>query len=454
MTHPVDDRLRVFVEALRGESSRRPGKGLGRFARLVRGGTGLMARVLSASRLGSDATLGDAELEKLEALVMSLGELKGLPMKLGQVMSYLEVDMPEEARRLLSLLQTQSPATPFAGVERILREDLGPRAEPLLSGMERTPISVASIGQVYRARLPDGAQVAVKVRHPEIEAAIRSDFHAASVGTRFAGALAPGMGATARDLVQELEARLLEECDYRLEAERQRLFASFFAGDEGIIVPKVHGEWCGARVLTTTWWAGADFESFCTRASQPERDMVGAKLFDFYIGTLYRHGVFHADPHPGNYQFVGDGRVVVFDYGCVRIFEPEVARAFAALAEAVRADDRAQVGAALSGLGAAPSTNDAAYARIRGLMRSFFGPMLTPGARRIDGRIVVDIGQITRDKLALARLRLPGRLMFLFRIRFGLYAVLSRLGAVCDWAALERQFAEKGDVRAFVGPSR
>ena len=164
---------------------------------------------------------------------------------------------------------------------------------------------------------------------------------------------------------------------------------------------------------------------------------------NFYLGTLYRTGTFHADPHPGNYHFREDGRVVVFDYGCVREFRPAAVQAFVELADAVRADDRARIHAALRRLGAEPTPNDAAYVHLRQLLRSFFGPMLRAGPRRVEGRIVVDMKQVMRDKLALMKLRLPGRFMFLFRIRFGLYAVLSRLGSVCDWASMEQRFAEE-----------
>jgi predicted unusual protein kinase regulating ubiquinone biosynthesis (AarF/ABC1/UbiB family) len=330
---------------------------------------------------------------------------------------------------------------------------LGKAAETLLARLEREPVAIASIGQVFRGRLPDGTAVAVKVRHPDIEEAIRSDFRAATVGTGLAGALAPGIGLTGREFVSEMRARLLEECDYRLEAERQTLFGSLYQGHPVVVVPEVVEAWCGPRVLTTRWETGAPFEEFRQRASQAERNRAGQALFDFYIGTLYRHGLFHADPHPGNYQFRDDGKLVVFDYGCVRLFEPDVAQAFVALADAVRSDDRARVSAALRGLGAEPSANDAAYAHLRTLLRSFFRPMLTPGPRRIDGRIVVDMKQMTRDKLAIARLRLPGRFMFLFRIRFGLYAVLSRLGSVCDWASLEHGFAEQAGLTAGTRPA-
>lgn len=429
-----------FIDKLRAEARRGPGSGLGRMARMVRGGAGLAAGVLRER--GADAALSLRDVRRVEALVTRLGELKGLPMKFGQIMSYLEVEMPDEMRELLALLQTQSPATPFDKVEAVIREDLGARAGVLLESLEREPVSIASIGQVHRGRLPDGTPAAVKVRHPDIEEAIRSDFRAATMGTGFAGLVMPGMGATARDFVDELRTRLLEECDYALEADRQERFASLYEGHPEVVVPAVHRDWCGPRVLTASWEEGQDFETFRTRAGQPERDRAGATLFDFYIGTLYRHDVFHADPHPGNYHF-RDGRVVVFDYGCVRVFGPGVTRAFVRLANAVRDDDRRSVCDALRGLGARPSENDAAYDHLRRLLRSFFRPMLEEGRRRIDGRIIIDMNEIMRDKLAVARLRLPGRLMFLFRIRFGLYSVLSRLGAVCDWAALERGLASE-----------
>jgi predicted unusual protein kinase regulating ubiquinone biosynthesis (AarF/ABC1/UbiB family) len=443
MSDGKHDRLELFREALRKESTSEPGHGLGRFARLVRGGAGLATSVLSASRQGARASLDERDWQKLETLVTRLGELKGLPMKMGQIMGTLEVDLPDEARRLLGLLQTQSPATPFARVEQVLREDLGVRADALLAGLEREPVAVASIGQVHRARLPDGTPVAVKVRHPDIEQAIRSDLRGAALGTGFAGTFMPGMAATAREFVQETQERFLEECDYRLEARRQQLFHSFYANHPVIVVPEVYLPWCGPRVLTTRWETGLELDEFAARASQHQRDVAGTALFELYVGTLYRHGVFHADPHPGNYVFRDDGRVVVFDYGCVRVFEPDAARAFVALAQAVRADDRERISAALRGLGAEPSSNDAAYEHLRRLLRSFFGPMLTPGPRPIDGRIAFDLRRTTRDKLALARLRLPGRFVFLFRIRFGLYAVLSRLRAVCDWGAMEQSFAEQ-----------
>ncbi len=438
METPPPDPLEQFRNHLREESDRGPGKGFGRFTRLLGGGLGLARSLAKAGKTGSTGPSA-RDLEKMQAIVERLGTLKGLPMKMGQIMSYLEVDLPEETRQILSLLQTQSPATPWERVESILQEDLGDSAR--LLRMEKTPASIASIGQVHRGILPDGTNVAVKVRHPDIEDAIRSDFRSAHVGMLFASAIMPGMGATARDFMAEMESRMLEECDYLLEAKRQILFGELFQNHSTIIVPAVHEEFCGPRVLVTNWESGLDAESFRNQATSAQLDQAGAALFDFYIGTLYRHGLFHADPHPGNYLFRHDGKVVVFDFGCVREFEPQVVNAFVALAHAVQKDDRNQICAALRDLGAEPSQNDDAWAHLRRLLRSFFGPLLTPGPHRMESRIVVNSGQIFRDKMALARLRLPGKLMFLFRIRFGLFAVLARLGAVQDWAALEESFS-------------
>jgi predicted unusual protein kinase regulating ubiquinone biosynthesis (AarF/ABC1/UbiB family) len=168
------------------------------------------------------------------------------------------------------------------------------------------------------------------------------------------------------------------------------------------------------------------------------RNELGVALFRFYVGTLYQHGVFHADPHPGNYAFPEQGGLVIYDFGCVRCFERETVAAFARLLAALRSERDDELHAALLALGAHPP--EAELAEMRQLLRGFFAPMLTPGARAIDAGAALAGKELLRDKRRLARLGLPGRFLFLFRLRFGLYAVLARLGAVADWAALEMRW--------------
>jgi len=436
-----DDLAAALVDRLRAAPARAvPTSGLGRIARTASAAARTAGAALSGRlRRRGDGGLAGADLAAIEKLVTSLGELKGVAMKAGQMLGYLDESLPAEMRSLLSVLQTQSQPAPFEAVAATVREDVGAAADELLARLDPAPVSVASIGQVHRGRLPDGTDVAVKVRHPGIDVAIRSDFRAAGVGKVMARLLAPGGAAAVRDNIAEAEARFLEECDYRLEAERQERFGRLFAGHPVVVVPAVHRRWSGPRVLTTTWEPGLGLDAFLAGDPAPAlRDRLGAALFEVYLGTLYRHGIFHADPHPGNYAFRGDGRLVVFDYGCVREFEPELVRALVALGAAVRADDEPAIRAALVGLGAQPPDD---LGHVRGLLRGFFAPMLTPGRHPIDAAISVEMRQVVKDKRAIVRMQLPASMLFLFRIRFGLYAVLARLGAVCDWSALETSFA-------------
>ncbi len=423
-------------DALLAAESTVPTSTLGRLWRGGKSAIGVGA-ALARARRGEALEPGD-----LAALVGEFGELKGVAMKAGQMLGYLDASLPEELRSALALLQTAAPRSSAAEVAAVIRGALGERGEALLAGMEAEPVAVASIGQVHRARLPDGAVVAVKVRHPGIEAAIRADFRAASVGgtlgALIGGGAVPGM-------IEEARQTFLEECDFVLEAERQRRFAAFFAGDPEIVVPEVVGEWSGAGVLVSRWNAGQGFEEYLAGAPpQAERDRLGAAIFRFWVRSLHQAGLFHADPHPGNFAIAADGRLIVYDYGCVRELEPALRRGFAGLAAATRADDVEAMAAAITTLGGQPPTSRRGRDDLRRLLRGFFGPLCTPGPRAIAPDEGFEARGVLHDKRTVLALRLPPRLLFLFRLRFGLYAVLARLGARVDWARLEGAWAAEG----------
>jgi predicted unusual protein kinase regulating ubiquinone biosynthesis (AarF/ABC1/UbiB family) len=351
-------------------------------------------------------------------------------MKAGQMLGYLDPTMPEELRGALSLLQTVAPTTPFETVRRSVNEAIQ---------LDERPIAVASIGQVHRGRLPDGSEVAVKVRHPEIKKALAADFRTASVGKIVA--LIAGAGSV-KGMIDEARTAFLEECDFSLEASRQERFRALFAGDEVIEIPEVCKDWCSDGVLVTRWLPGDPLDRFLLRASQAERDRAGEALFRFWLRTLYRDGLFHGDPHPGNFAFREGGTIALYDFGCVREFDALLRRGFARLASATRADDLPGIVDALRTLGARPPEDDAGREHIRTLLRGFFAPLLLPGRRRIAPDEGIGARDVMRDKRAILRMELPPRMLFLFRLRFGLYAVLARLGAECDWSALERTWAE------------
>src|SRR5919197_276767 len=421
-----------------------PTTSLGRLRRTAR----------AALRVGADQLLrrfsGEKGLdaETIERVVLSLGELKGMAMKVGQVLSYVDTPfLTAQARELFAVLQRQAQAMPLVVVEAALRDAFGPRAEPLSATLEREPVATASIGQVHRARLPDGTPVAVKVRHPGIEAAIRADFRSAQTGKVLAQLLAPGAQVQVDEAIAEARERLLEECDYDLERRRQQRFVEIFRGHPSISIPAVHEAWCSLRVLTTTWQEGRTLEEFQTRATQAARDRAGEALYEFYIGTLYRHCLFNADPHPGNLLFGEDGSVAILDHGCVRKFDLQTVASAARLSNAVREDRREIIVDALRHLGAKALEDDASFEVTRGLLRGFFQPTLEHGPHRMRGDVTVEARQVLASKRALLRLRLPGRLLFLYRIRFGLYSVLARVGAILDWRALEERFTREALAR-------
>lgn len=405
--------------------------------RLWRGGKSALGVTTALSR----ARKGDLDPEVIAALVGELGELKGIAMKAGQMLGYIDASVPPELRSALALLQTAAPRSSAAEVAATIRDALGERGEALLAGMEVEPFAVASIGQVHRGRLPDGTEVAIKVRHPGIDAAIRADFRAASVGSVF-GALIGGAAVTG--MIDEARQAFEEECDFVLEAARQRRFQAIFADDPEIVIPEVLGEWSGPGVLVTRWTPGRSLDELLAEdPPQAERDRIGAALFRVWMRALYRDGLFHGDPHPGNFAIAGDGRVIVYDFGCVREVDRELRRGFAALAAAARVDDVAAMAAAIASVGGRAPTRPRDLADLRRLVRGFFGPLVTPGARTIAADEGFEARGVLHDKRFLIGLRLPARLLFLFRLRFGLYAVLARLGASVDWAALEGAWAQE-----------
>jgi predicted unusual protein kinase regulating ubiquinone biosynthesis (AarF/ABC1/UbiB family) len=413
----------------------------GRFGRLWR--TGRSAAGVARAVLGSrDRPI---DVDAIAKLTSRLGELKGIAMKAGQVVGYIDPSLPPELRELFSVLQTQAPASPWTDVEAIVRAAFGDRAQALLAGLGRTPIAVASIGQVHRGQLPDGTEVAVKVRHPGIETALRADFANASTGAVFAR-MFPG-GGNVRDAIAEVRTAMLEECDFALEATRQQQFADWYRDHPTLVIPEPIATWCAPAVLTTTWRSGRSLDELLSSDSpQATRDRIGTALFELFVGTLYRHGAFHADPHPGNFAIRNDDRVVIYDFGCMRTFESAVVVALADLVAAVRADDPAMIDDALRALGAVPPARPRAREHVRRLLRGFFAPLLVRGPHAVGAGDMLST-ELLRDKRTILKLALPSSLIFLFRLRFGLYAVLARLGAIADWGAIESHWAAQARAR-------
>jgi predicted unusual protein kinase regulating ubiquinone biosynthesis (AarF/ABC1/UbiB family) len=262
----------------------------------------------------------------------ALGELKGALMKLGQMASYLDDGLPEPVRAALAGLQQDAPPMAPELCASVVREELGDDPERVFASWDPVPIAAASIGQVHQAVTRSGLGVAVKVQYPGVDDAIRADLVNTDVLFRALSLLFPGLEP--RPLVEELRARLVEELDYKNEAENQRLFAHYYEDHPFIHVPAIIDELSTSRVLTTEFAAGARFAEV-EGWSQAERDVAAEAIFRFVFRSIYRLHAFNGDPHPGNYLFRGSGQVTFLDFGLVKRYQPDEVLLFQRLIEAM-----------------------------------------------------------------------------------------------------------------------
>jgi predicted unusual protein kinase regulating ubiquinone biosynthesis (AarF/ABC1/UbiB family) len=293
-----------------------------RSARLARLPVGYAGRTAlgSGKRLGGrSAELVNQEIQQRTAaqVFRVLGELKGGAMKLGQALSVFEAALPPEIaepyRATLARLQESAPPLPARTIHKVLAGDMGEQWRASFAEFDDQPAAAASIGQVHRAVWHDGRQVAVKIQYPGAGRALMSDFSQLSRFARVFGALMPGLDA--RPLLAELRGRVAEELDYRLEAAAQQAFAAAYAGDPDVCVPRV--VCVSDHVLVSEWLDGIPLARIIAGGTTAQRNRAGIMIIRFLFSGPARVGLLHADPHPGNFRLLADGRLGVLDFGAV-----------------------------------------------------------------------------------------------------------------------------------------
>src|SRR5687768_12302996 len=264
-------------------------------------------------------------MEAAEQIFDVLGQMKGAAMKVGQVASFIDTgafppEFQERVQAKLAELRDAAPRVSFDRMRAVIEDDLGERLGDVFAEFEEDAVAAASIGQVYRARLHDGREVAVKVQYPGVAQAVRADLQNLGLIMRVAKRIAPGMDAKA--MTREIRERLTDELDYEHEAQQHRAFARSWRGHPFIYVPPVVTELCSEHVLVSEWVEAKGFEEV-RELGAPTRDRFGEIVFRFFFGSLYRNGHFSGDPHPGNYRLMADGRVAFIDFGMTKRVAPE-----------------------------------------------------------------------------------------------------------------------------------
>jgi predicted unusual protein kinase regulating ubiquinone biosynthesis (AarF/ABC1/UbiB family) len=315
-----------------------------KMARLPIGLAGRTALGVGKRIGGRSAELVAQEIQQrtAEQIFRVLGELKGGAMKLGQALSIFEAALPPEIagpyRATLTKLQESAPPLPARSVHQVLAADLGEDWRDRFASFSDTPAAAASIGQVHQAVWNDGRRVAVKIQYPGAGRALIGDFNQLSRAGRLFGMLMPGLDV--KPLLEELRDRITEELNYFLEAASQQAFADAYAGDPDIYVP---GVVMGTEhVLVTEWMDGTPLSKIISDGSQAERNRAGILLVRFLFSGPARAGLLHADPHPGNFRLLDDGRLGVLDFGAVDRLPDGLPRFFGRLLRIMH-DDHADI---------------------------------------------------------------------------------------------------------------
>jgi predicted unusual protein kinase regulating ubiquinone biosynthesis (AarF/ABC1/UbiB family) len=378
-------------------------------------------------------------LRTADDVAEELGSMKGALLKLGQMASYIDEDMPQTFRSAMARLHHDAPPMTSELAAAVIAEELGAAPERIFARWDPLPFAAASVGQVHRAITQDGRAVAVKVQYPGVAAAITSDLQNVTLLRRVAGAAFPGLDA--RTVIDELGERLREEVDYLNEAENQELFAGYYEGHPVIHVPHVVSTLTTRRVLTSELVTGSRFEELLGW-SQHERDLAAETIHRFVSRSLYRLRAFNGDPHPGNYLFHGQGRVTFLDFGLTKRFAPtDLEPLVTALRALVIEGDGERFRVALETAGflkaGAPVSTETVVDRF-GL---FYATVMHDAPMTITPAYASEIVRRFFDARGpLAPYSdVPRAYVVLQRINLGLYAVLGSLNATANW----RRIAEE-----------
>jgi predicted unusual protein kinase regulating ubiquinone biosynthesis (AarF/ABC1/UbiB family) len=416
--------------------------------------TGRVRRTAQVGRALAGAGVKGARgqhAEAAERMVKTVGQLRGGAMKIAQLASFVDTDfIPDEYRGIyqeeLGRLRADAPAMSFDKIEPVLAEAWGEPLDEIFESFEREAAAAASIGQVHRAMLPEGREVAVKVQYPGMAKALAADMSNARLIMRMAKALAPGLDA--KEVADELRERVLEELDYEIEAANQRTFARAYRGHPFIVVPDVITRLSTERVLVTEWVDGIGFDEV-KRLPQADRDRFGEIIFRFCFGSIYHLQHFNADAHPGNYLLMGDGRVAFLDFGMTKRLDAEQISLEIAAIEAAIEDDPQRVRHALADIGYIKRPERIDAEKLMRHVRAVGGWYMVDRDVTIDAEMVMTAIESMADPRSefydlMRQQSLPADELMGQRMQTGVLAVLGQLNATRNWMRIGREwwFAE------------
>lgn len=378
-----------------------------------------------------------------EQLFSVLGQLKGGAMKFGQALSVFEAALPEQSaapyREALTKLQEAAPPMPPATMHRVLDEQFGTSWRSRFNSFDDTPAAAASIGQVHRAVWIDGRDVAVKIQYPGAGPALMADFNQLSRFAKLFSMISPGLDV--KPLLAELKARVSEELDYTLEASAQRQFTEAYSGDPDIVAPRVVAS--APKVVVSEWLDGTPLSRIIATGNQEQRDRAGRLLALLHFSAPQRAKLLHADPHPGNFRLLDDGRLGVLDFGAMARLPNGTPEPLGRITRLVLDGDTEAVIAAMQKERFIRKGMEIDADKVMDYLRPILEPLAQPEfsfTRTWMREQAARIGDPRNEAARVGRmLNLPPEYLLLHRVTLGSIGVLCQLGARAPY----RQIAEK-----------
>jgi predicted unusual protein kinase regulating ubiquinone biosynthesis (AarF/ABC1/UbiB family) len=403
---------------------------------------------LTRSTEGRRTAAERRQFQAAEQIFDVLGQMKGAAMKVGQVASFVDTgafppEFRDRVQAKLAELREAAPRVPFERMRKVIEDDLGEPLERVFAEFDEDAVAAASIGQVYKARLDDGRDVAVKVQYPGVASAVRADLQNLGLIMRVAKRIAPGMDAKA--MTREIRERLTDELDYEHEAQQHRAFARTWRGHPFIYVPPVVTELCSEHVLVTEWVDGEGFEEV-KASGRAARDRFGETVFRFFFGSLYRNGHFSGDPHPGNYRLMPDGRVAFMDFGMTKRVSRADLESEAAAIRAAMAGDADELHRRLGAMGFFDPadeqvTPEAVFDHFHDVTAWYIENREVTITRELVSQVLIDFGDPrSRHWQLMRRETMPPQAMLARRMEALTLSVLGQLEATANWHLIAREW--------------
>ncbi len=366
--------------------------------------------------------------------VRLFSELKGLSMKLGQMVSYMDFALPPAEAEVLASLEAPLQPMPSEEVASVVRQELGKLPGQLFAVWTHAPLATASIGQVHRARLASGEDVVVKIQYPKMAEALKTDL--ANVRRLDALLSLLWRGQQHGVIFEEVGERIRDECNYVNEARWQERFREHFAGHATIVIPEVVRRLSSARVLTTRFHSGEPLRTFAAGATPQQRERAALAILGFHWEAVFRIGALHADPHPGNLLFAQNGRIAFVDYGRVQELTPRFVGQWKRLIRATLERDREGAARVCLEMGTIPEPERFHFDYLYRFMAQFYRPFLTETFRFTPGYLRALWRAWVPENQNLHSTHYTAEMAFFSQITFGLGSVLARLDVEAPYRAV------------------